>query len=402
MLSMKDNFPPPPEAQVTLANWRVSPFNKWGFQHVREIVPSADIANDPDNLWHLPPADADLSSLAIDDGAGGRIHLDDFLTRTQTDAFVVIHRGQVKCERYANGMAPETPHILMSVSKSMLGLLAGALIAHGVLDPDAPAEHYLPELRGSAFQGAMLHQLLDMRSALAFDEDYLATSGPIVQYRKATNWNPLSPGEAPTDLRAFLPTLAETRGLHGGAFNYVSPCTDLIGWIIERATGQRFADLFSQRIWRPLGAVNPGYITVDRLGAPRCAGGMCMTAMDLARVGQLLVGDGRRGGRQIVPSDWIDDISTAGDPDAWRAGPFLPFFPGREMHYRAKWYVERGKNPVLSGFGIHGQHLFVDRARQIVVVKFSSQALPLDGDAIRMTYRTVDALREMLSESDVE
>jgi hypothetical protein len=98
---------------------------------------------------------------------------------------------------------------------------------------------------GQRVSGAAVRQLLDMRVGLAFDEDYLATSGPIVQYRKAINWNPLEPGETATDLRAFLPTLTATSGPHGGAFNYVSPCTDLLGWIIERASGRRYADLFS-------------------------------------------------------------------------------------------------------------------------------------------------------------
>ena len=119
MSGMMDRFPPPQHGQVTLANWRMSPFNQWGFQHVREIVPSADIANDPDDLWRLPPVHADLAALMLDDGQGGYIGLDAFLTRTQTDAFVLLHRGRVLCERYANGMAPITPHILMSVSKSM-------------------------------------------------------------------------------------------------------------------------------------------------------------------------------------------------------------------------------------------------------------------------------------------
>ena len=210
---------------MTLANWRMNPFNRWGFQHVREIVPSADIPNDPDDLWRLAPVNADLTELTLDDGEGGQIGLDGFLTRTQTDAFVLVHCGRVLCERYMNGMTPATPHILMSVSKSMLGLLAGILATHGVLDVDAPVELYVPELRGCAFEGAVVHQLLDMRVGLAFEEDYLATSGPIVQYRKATNWNPLEPGETATDLRAFLPTLTTTSGPHGGAFNYVSPCT---------------------------------------------------------------------------------------------------------------------------------------------------------------------------------
>jgi CubicO group peptidase (beta-lactamase class C family) len=394
---MMDRFPPLQDDQVTLANWRMSPFNRWGFQHVREIVPSADIANDPDDLWRLPPVKADFTSLTVDDGKGGCIGFDAFLSSTQTDAFVLVHRGRVLCEHYANGMTPTTPHILMSVSKSMLGLLAGILASNGVLDINAPAERYVPELCASAFQGATVRQLLDMRVGLAFEEDYLATSGPIVQYRKATNWNPLEPGETATDLRAFLPTLTATSGLHGGAFNYVSPATDLLGWIIERATGRRYADLFSDLLWMKLGAARSCYITVDRLGAPRCAGGMCMTAMDLARVGQLLAQGGRRGANQIVAEAWLDDITTAGDPDAWLAGSLVPYFPGRSMHYRAKWYVERGAQPVLSGLGIHGQYLLVDRARQIVMVKFSSQALPLDDDAIRMTYRAMDAIRALLA-----
>ena len=395
MPELMDRFPPPPDGQVTLANWRTSPFNRWGFQHVREIVPTADIPNDPDDLWRLPPVDTDLAALTIDDGQRGRISLDAFLSRTQTDAFVLVHRGRVLCERYANNMTPTSPHILMSVSKSMLGLLAGILAANGVLAIDAAAERYVPELRGSAFQGVIVRQLLDMRAGLAFDEDYLATAGPIVQYRKATNWNPLEPGETATDLRAFLPTLTRSSGPHGGAFNYVSPCTDLLGWVIERAAGRRYADLFSDLLWMKLGAARPCYITVDRLGAPRCAGGMCMTAMDLARVGQLLVNGGRRGARPIVPEAWLDDIATAGDPEAWQAGPFVSYFPA-PMHYRSKWYVERGDEAVLSGFGIHGQHLFVDRSRQIVMVKFSSQASPIDDDAVRMTYQAMAAIRRLL------
>ncbi|MEZ5854057.1 MAG: serine hydrolase [Hyphomicrobiaceae bacterium] len=397
MTGLMTTFPPPPEAQVTLANWRQSPFNRWGFQHVREIVPSADISCDPDDLWRLPPIAGDLTGLAIDDVDGGRMGLEAFLKATSTDAFVVVQRGRVVLEHYANGMGRSTPHILMSVSKSMLGLLAGMLAARGVLDVDADAGHYVPELKGSAFEGASVRDLLDMRSGLDFDEDYLATSGAIIQYRKATNWNPLDPGETSSDLRTFLPTLKERRGPHGGAFNYVSPCTDLMGWIIERASGRRYADLFSELIWRPMGAANPAYITVDRLGAPRCAGGMCMTATDLARVGQLLVDGGRRGGREIIPAAWIEDITTGGDAAAWQAGPFVEYWPQRDMHYRAKWYVERGPKPLLAAFGIHGQHLYADPANGLVVAKFSSEALPIDARQIALTTRAIDAIRVALA-----
>src|SRR5437762_12985417 len=145
-----------------------------------------------------------------------------------------------------------------------------------------------------------------MRAGVAFDEDYLATSGPIVAYRKATNWVPLDPGEVPSDLRSFFRTMTERDGPHGGRFHYVSPNTDLLGWVIERATGRRYPDLISELIWKPMGAGGSAYITVDRLGAPRCAGGLCATVRDLARVGQLIVQGGACGRGAIIPEGWLD------------------------------------------------------------------------------------------------
>ncbi len=396
MTDLMTGFPAPASGQVTLANWRTHPYNRWGFQHVREIIPSADIAAAPDDLFRLPPEAADLGDLRIDDGRGGRMDLEAVLTATATDAFVLVHRGRLLIESYRNGMTAATPHILMSVSKSMLGLLAGILAETGVLDVDAEAAHYVPEVAASAFGGIRVHQLLDMRSGLDFDEDYLATSGPIIAYRKSTGWNPLAPGETASDLRSFLPTLKAGRG-HGGPTNYVSPCTDLLGWILERAAGRRYADLMSELLWRPLGAAYSAYITVDRLGAPRAAGGMCVTAMDLARVGQLLVQGGRRGGRSIVSEAWIADIETRGDRQAWADGTLAEYFPGRPMHYRSKWYVEHGGSPLLGCLGIHGQHLYVDRKAEIVVAKLSSQALPLDVEAMVLTSRTIDAIRGHLA-----
>jgi CubicO group peptidase (beta-lactamase class C family) len=75
-----------------------------------------------------------------------------------------------------------------------------------------------------------------MRAGVAFDEDYLATPGAIIAYHKATDWVPLDPGEAPSDLRSFYTVMTERDGPHGGRFHYVSPNTDLLGWVIERAT----------------------------------------------------------------------------------------------------------------------------------------------------------------------
>src|SRR4249920_1297069 len=112
MTKLMHGFPPAAGSQVTLANWRSPPFSRWAFQHVRELVPSADIANDPARVLPLAAAPAELGVEAE-------------LAATDTDALVVLHRGKLVYERYANGMSADSQHILMSVSKSMLGLLAG-------------------------------------------------------------------------------------------------------------------------------------------------------------------------------------------------------------------------------------------------------------------------------------
>lgn len=389
-------FPPSPEGQVTLANWRSPPFSRWSFQHVREILPSADIPNVPDGVWRLPSGHRDLSAIAFEH-RGRRIGFESFLRDTDTDAIVVLHRGAVIHESYAHGMTRHTPHILMSVSKSLLGILAAILADDGVLEVDRPVVEVIPELGGTAFSGATVGNLLDMRAGVHFDEDYLATSGMIVDYRKSHGWNPREPGDPPSDMRSFFQGFRQSDGPHGGRFHYVSPNTDLLGWIIERASNTRYADLLSTRLWQPMGAERSAYVTVDRLGAPRCAGGVCSTALDLARVGQLIVQGGRRDGRPVIPASWIDEISERGDTDAWDRGDFAKYFPNLAMHYRHKWYVARGERPLLFALGVNGQNLFVDRARQIVIAKLSSQELPLDPERILLTLAGVEAVRAHLA-----
>lgn len=394
---LMDGFPPRPETQVTLANWRTSPFNRWSFHHVRELLPTADIPHDSANVRELPVAPVALDGLPVPSANGGSmLTLDQALEATSTDALVVLRKGCIVLERYANGMTERSPHILMSVSKSMLGLVAGILAGRGIFEVSRLATDIIPELKTTAWSGATVGQLLDMRTGVAFNEDYLATSGPMIAYRKAVGWNPVAPGDSPSDLRSFFASLKDADGPHGGRFWYVSPNTDLLGWVIERAAGRRYADLVGELLWQPAGAADNAYITVDRLGAPRAAGGMCVTPRDLARIGQLVLEGGSRDGKQIIPSSWIESIASDGDPQAWAAGNLASYYPGLPLHYRAKWYVERTNPPLLFCLGIHGQNLFVDRANDIVIAKFSSQAQPLDAGLIGLTGRLVVALRRAL------
>jgi CubicO group peptidase (beta-lactamase class C family) len=123
-----------------------------------------------------------------------------------------------------------------------------------------------------------------------------------------------------------------------------------------------------------------------------------MATRDLARVGQLLVEGGARSTRQIVPESWIADLEQGGDRDAWDKGTLAPYFPGAPMTYRAKWYTDHGpRGPLLFCLGIHGQNLFVDRPRELVIAKFSSQSNGLDAEKMALTSRWVHAVRDFVT-----
>ena len=339
------NFPNPYEGQVTLSNWRIAPFNSWAFHHVGEIIPSAPICNDPLSIQNLRTEKIDLKNIIIKRTSNSSIDYHQFLEVTHTDAIVILKSGVIIEEKYFSGMTLSSQHILMSVSKSLLGLLIGILIDQNLFKLDQLATDILPELEATAYKGASIRQLLDMRTGVAFEEDYLATHGTIIDYRKATNWNPASKDEPESDLRSFYSQLTGSDGPHGENFHYVSPNTDLLGWLIEKASGSRYVDLMEELIWKPMGATYPASMTVDRLGAPRVAGGMSSTARDLAIIGQLIINNGVHNNKQIVPSDWITDIKCNGNKQAWDKGDFAQYYPSIDMHYRSKWYVERnGKN----------------------------------------------------------
>lgn len=393
---LMNGFPPAEEAQVTLANWRKPTFSQWAFQHVREIVPSAEIANNPSHVRPFIRALQDISSLRVKVGTDS-ISFPAFLDETSTDALVVLHDGKLVFEHYANGMQSSTQHIMMSLSKSVLGLLTGILVEQGTLDASTLVTDWVPEVGRTAYAGATLRDLLDMRAGILFDEDYLASAGPIIEYRKAQGWDPTEPGERPADLRSFYEALTAPDGRHADRFHYVSPNTDLMGWVIERATGKRYADLVSEHIWRRIGAERDAYITVDRLGAPRCAGGLCATARDLARLGLIMAESGRYAEYQVIPIAWLDDITTAGDANAWKSGDLARYFPGEDIHYRSKWYVLRGSAPLIFAVGVFGQNLFIDPTNRIVIAKFSSQSLPLDEARIALTMRGVEMIRRHLA-----
>ena len=379
---------------ATLANWRTAPYSRWGFRNVRALVPVAEIPHIPNSPRVLAETRRTLDGFQLKLRDGASLDFAGFLAATATDALIILRDGAIVHESYANGNDADTPHILMSATKSVVGLIAGILSARGELDIDAEVSVYVPEIAATAYRGATIRNLLDMRTGVVLD------AREQQRYEAAASWDPVAPDKA-LGLHAFFATLSVPHAPHNGPFRYVSANTDLLGWAIERATSRRFADIASTLLWRPMGAAQSAFITTDGDGAPRCTGGLCATVRDLARLGQLIVEGGRRGDTTIVPSRWLDDIARGGDTDAWSRGEFGPNFApiSRNMSYRSGWYVMHDEPTLLFAMGIHGQNLFVDTANRMVIAKLSSQAERIDPLAMGLAHLAVGEIRRRLMRS---
>jgi CubicO group peptidase (beta-lactamase class C family) len=364
-------FPPAPESQVTLANWQDPPFNRWAFKHLRELIPSHVIPAAPPGAAPLPASALPLGNPPLTRLDGSAATLDAVLAETFTDAFLVMHDGQVVAERYYDGMTAGTRHLLMSVSKSILGCVAGVLADRGLLDPGAPVTAYVPEAARSGYAGATIRDLLDMRTGVAFRETYTAPDAEVRVMERSMGWRPMQPAD-PQGAYPYLLTLGSA-GPHGGDFSYRSADSDMLGWACERASGIRTADLVSALVWQPIGAEADAEITCDPLGSAIPDGGISATARDLARFGQMLVDDGVARGQVVVPEAWLADVRSPepGVRDAFARTDNEPVLPGG--WYRSQFWVIPGPGgPVLVCLGIHGQLIYADRASRTVVVKMST------------------------------
>jgi CubicO group peptidase (beta-lactamase class C family) len=378
---------------VTLANWRQAPFNRQSFHDVGALVPVERI--DPaGRASALPPDPHPIDHIQFEDQDGRERTLGEVLESTWTRGLVVLRGGRLVAERYGEGYDGTRPHILFSVSKSVTAALAGVLVDRGELDPDSAVTRYLPEVAASAYGDCSVRHVLDMTVNSSFVEDYNDWSGDYGRYRRATLWNPSEPGVDPGTLHGFLAGMPRAPGPHGEVFRYLSPNTDLLGWVLERAAGRSFAALLSELVWQPIGTEAAAVVTVDREGTARTAGGLCVLPRDLARFGEMMRCDGVAQGHRVLPAWWVSDILEGGDSAPWHRGAMSYLFPAGR--YRTQWYQVGNASGAFCAIGIHGQWLWIDLAREVVIAKVSAQPDPTS-DAIDLALiRAFDALAAAL------
>ncbi len=386
----QDDHQVPLADQVTLGNWQEPPYNRWAFSHMDALVPIQPIAA---GLISAPMSTnaTPLGSLLVHATSGADTTINGIFGDTYTDAVVVVHNGQIVYERYFGETNMATPHLLMSVSKSVVGCIAGILIDRGHISADEHITTYVPELIDSGYIGATVRNLLDMRTGVRFSEEYTNPEAEVRVMEEAMGWSPASDRDVPKSMYAYLTQLGRS-GEHGGLFQYRSADTDVLGWVCERVMETGMADLISSLIWVPLGAEYPAGITCDSVGSPIHDGGMCCTARDLARFGVMLLNNGKVGDFQVVPEEWIRSAWTL-DPDirdAFERSEAGPFLPGG--WYRNKfWFMPREHADALLCLGIYGQMVYVNRGTGTVAAKLSSWPTAQSFTMLHDTLRAFDA-----------
>ncbi len=400
-------------ATVTPADWGHAPHNRWGFRHVQQLFPTVRLANDPARYAPLPRALRELLDLRYTAPDGDAPTVRQMLQASFTDAFAVWHRGAVVAEYYVHatvdgddhargdshgrGMGPDDHHLLNSVTKSFVGMLAGIAVQQGRLDAAAPIQRYLPEFTSSAWAGTTVRHLLDMTSGVDYGEDYDDATADFWQETSVVGWRPaLVTASTPGSLREFARVREGKDQVDGATFHYRTINTCVLGMVLEAAYGRPLQYLLTDLLWRPLRTRQDAAIVVDRAHFPYVGAGMNTCAEDLLRFGAMMVSGGCVDGVQVVPEDWIADTLHGNDlvRAQFAAGSNANM---RGWHYRNQVWVRGGERPVMFAMGIHGQLIYMDQARQFVAMKFSSQPKPVDSPLWLDTFNAIDAISDYLS-----
>ncbi|MCJ7451649.1 MAG: beta-lactamase family protein [Steroidobacteraceae bacterium] len=389
-----------PFPRVTHANWGYPPHNRWSFQHIQELFPTCRLARGQSTSLNLPTQSRDILPLRFQSAVGSNASISDFLATAFCDAFLVVQGGRVIAEHYSNEMNGSSAHLLNSVTKSFVGMLAGIAVEHGQLDPSSLVTRYLPELDNAAWRGTTVRHLLDMTAAARYAEDYANPSTDFWMEAAVVGWRAeLVTPETPQSLLDYARSLAGQDMENGSRFQYRSVATNVLGLVIERAMAAPLATLLETGIWSMLATAHDAAIVVDGTGFPYVAAGMNATARDLANFGVMMINDGTLGGRQVIPAAWIAD-TVRGDSNSvecFARGNYGSFMPG--WHYRNQVWVASRDPALMLAIGIHGQFVYMDKARDLVIVMLSSQPQSIDLLLYQDALTAMSVIASWLSES---
>ena len=391
VLGLMQGFPPAADKTVRFIDGSSLRFpnTRWSFSHIRELVPTAQVARGNGSVSKLPRAMKDLDAVSYNDMDGKPRTWKEMLALTYTDGVVVMHKGKIVYERNMGALGVDGSHIAMSVTKSFVGTLASMLVHEGKLDAAAPVIKYLPELKDTAYGDATVRQVMDMTIAVRYSENYADPKAEIWAYAAAVGMAPISLDyKGPRTAYDFL-TALQKEGEHDVAFAYKTVNTEVLGWILRRVSGKNLATQLTEKIWQKIGAEQDAYFAVDSIGTEMGGGGLNANLRDFARVGEMMRLGGKFNGQQIIPAAVVADIANGADKAKFaKAGyKLLP-----NWSYRNMWWVS--DYGAYSARGIHGQAIYVDTKNHMVIARFASHPIAANAaqDPVALpAYRAVAA-----------
>jgi CubicO group peptidase (beta-lactamase class C family) len=273
--------------------------------------------------------------------------VDQWIKDRAVTAMVVLKNGQLVHESYHLGTAPEDLRISWSVAKSFLAALFGVIEAEGAIGSlDDQVVQYAPLLKGSAYDGATIRDVLTMSSGVAFNEDYLDFNSDINKMGRV-----LALGGS---IDGFAAGLKTREAEPGARFHYVSIDTHVLGMVIRGATGKDTPELLETRILAPMGLETAPYYLTDGEGVSFVLGGMNMQTRDYARFGQMVLQGGEWQGIQVVPEDWVIAMTSPQAKDG--------------SAYGFQWWIPNNASPgEVMAQGIYGQYIYINPGLGVVI-----------------------------------
>ncbi|WP_245677067.1 serine hydrolase domain-containing protein [Nocardia acidivorans] len=343
---------------------------------VSENGPTRAVQRGDTDPWPLPHDERDLGELPIAWTHGRKVPLSRALAESDSDALVVLHRGRVVYESYLHGYRAHQPHLNGSAAKSYFGLLVAMIEHQGLLRRDALTRSYIPELAGTGFGDATVEQLMHMTTHVRFaDRPY----DRVLEAHRY--WAVVTPSLRPqgyTGPTTILDHLATARaaGPYGHKFRYENGNVETMAEILRRVTGVSTAELFGELIWSRIGAAQDGLYLLDSAGDEMACGGFAATAMDIARLGEMLRRGGAIGDRQIIPAEVVATIGRVPDGATRRVtAPRASADAPATMSYHDFWWLLDDAHGSYMASGIHGQRLFVAPGSDLVIVHFGAHIL---------------------------
>lgn len=353
-------------------------FSSENFKAMDGILPYNRIETDGGRKeYKVKPTKKDLMKLEYKFN-GEKHKLEELLSKTNTGGILVLKKDKIEFEKYFNGYNQESTVTSWSVAKSFISSLVGIAVDEKKINSiDDQVTKYVPELKGSGYDGVTVKQVLEMSSGVKFNEDYTDLDSDLNQM---IGYLFVEGGSVDEYVKGLV------RESKPGTHKYKSVDTQVLGLILKKATGMPVSKYLEEKIWKPMGATHDAYWNTDLSGNEISFALLNSNMRDFAKYGQLMMNDGKYKGTQIVPKKWVQEAVKPNRPEL-APGKADPYFG-----YGYQWWIPNGAKygEEFSAIGIYGQYIYVNKKYDIVIVKSSCDPMVIENDA-----ETIEAFRQI-------